>query len=197
MHIKHPKQIIDWYNDVLYKRFLPLFAMTFGTVAKWVWAIGASFPHDPEIIRDRPSWDTKWACVRSGEASKPNHFRRYVHPTRWIPEKHFRRYVYHTVNPRNTFPFLCTSHTFNPGKTFPFVCTCHTVLCIRSCVKGVTITHALPWLTICFYELHHTRFDIESCVDWAIHHKRFYCQNRLQSSMTVCSLFTSHTLFSF
>ena len=41
-------------------------------------------------------------------------------------------------------------------------------LCIGSCVKGVTITHALPWLTIwltvCFYQLHHTQFDEENCV---------------------------------
>ena len=40
----------------------------------------------------------------------------------------------------------------------------HTVLCIGSCVKGVTITHALPWLTVCFYQVHHTRFDEENCV---------------------------------
>src|SRR5215216_5631999 len=72
--------------------------------------------------------------------------------------------ISHTVNPRNMFPFLCTSHTVNPGKTFLFVCTSHTVLCVGSCVKGVTITHALPWLTVCFYQLHHTRFDVENCV---------------------------------
>ena len=40
-----------------------------------------SFPHDPEIVGDRPSWDPGWGRVRSGEASKPSHFRRYVHPT--------------------------------------------------------------------------------------------------------------------
>ena len=62
------------------------------------------------------------------------------------------------------FLFLCTSHTVNPGKTFPFVCTSHTVLCVGSCVKGVTITHALPWLTVCFYQIYHTRFDEENCV---------------------------------
>ena len=72
--------------------------------------------------------------------------------------------ISHTVNPRNTFPFLCTSHTVNPGKTFPFVRTSHTVLCVGSCVKGVTITHGLPWLTVCFYQLYHTRFDEENCV---------------------------------
>ena len=72
--------------------------------------------------------------------------------------------ISHTVNPRNTFPFLCTSHTVNPGKMFPFICTSHIVLCVVSCVKGVTITHALPWLTVCFYQLHHTRFDEENCV---------------------------------
>ena len=65
-------------------------------------------------------------------------------------------YTSHTVNPGKTFPFVCTSHTINPGKTFPFVCTSHTVLCIGSYVKGVTITHALPWLTVCFNILHHT-----------------------------------------
>ena len=72
--------------------------------------------------------------------------------------------ISHTVNPRNTFPFLCTSHTVNPGKTFPFVYKSHTVLCIASCVIGVTITHGLPWLTVCFYQLYHTRFDEENCV---------------------------------
>ena len=72
--------------------------------------------------------------------------------------------ISHTVNPRNTFPFLCTSHTVNPGKTFLFVCTSHTGLCIGSCVIGVIITHALPWLSICFYQLHHTRFVEENCV---------------------------------
>ena len=40
----------------------------------------------------------------------------------------------------------------------------HTVLCIGSCVKGVTITHGIYWLTICFYKLYHTRFDEENCV---------------------------------
>ena len=42
--------------------------------------------------------------------------------------------------------------------------TSHTVLCVGSCVKGVTITHGLPWLTVCFYQLYHTRFDEENCV---------------------------------
>ena len=72
--------------------------------------------------------------------------------------------ISHTVNPRNTFLFLCTSHIVNLGKTLLFVCTSHTVLCIGSCVKGVTITHALPWLTVCFYQLHHTRFGEENYV---------------------------------
>src|SRR3954469_18156635 len=72
--------------------------------------------------------------------------------------------ISHTVNPRNTCPFLCSSHTVNQGKTFPFICTCHTVLCVGLCVKGVTITHGLPWLTVCFYQLYHTRFDEENCV---------------------------------
>ena len=49
-------------------------------------------------------------------------------------------------------------------ETFPFVCTSHKGLCIGSCVIHVTITHALPWLTVCFYQLHHTRFDEENCV---------------------------------
>ena len=39
----------------------------------------------------------------------------------------------------------------------------HSFMC-SSCVKGVTITHGLPWLTVCFYQLHHTRFDEENCV---------------------------------
>ena len=47
---------------------------------------------------------------------------------------------------------------------FPFGRTSHTVLCVGSCVKGVTITHGLPWLTVCFYQLYHTRFDEENCV---------------------------------
>ena len=72
--------------------------------------------------------------------------------------------ISHIVNPRNTFPFLCTSHTVNPGKTFPYVRTSHKVLCVGSCVKGVTITHGLPWLTVCFYQLYHTRFDEENCL---------------------------------
>ena len=79
-------------------------------------------------------------------------------------QKTFSICISHTVNPRNTFPFLCTSHIVNPGKTFPFGRTPHTVLCVGSCVKGVTITHALPWLTIFFYKPHHTRFDEENCV---------------------------------
>ena len=70
----------------------------------------------------------------------------------------------HTVSPRQTFPFICTFHTVNPWKTFPFICTSHTGLCIGSCVIGVTITHALPWLNVCFYQLHHTQFDEENCV---------------------------------
>ena len=31
-------------------------------------------------------------------------------------------------------------------------------------MKGVTITHGLRWLTVCFYQLYHTRFDEENCV---------------------------------
>ena len=38
------------------------------------------------------------------------------------------------------------------------------VLFVGTCVKGVTITHDLPWLTVCFYQLYHTRFDVENCV---------------------------------
>ena len=157
--------------------------MTFGSVAKWVWAIGG-----PSHTTQKPSGigppgtqaGAKWAHVRSGEASKPNRFRSYVHPTRWIPEKTFPFVcISHTVNLRNTFSFLCTSHIVNPGKTFPFVCTSHTVnpgkmfsfvctsqtsLCLGSCVIRVTITHALPWLIVCFYQLHHTRFDEKNCV---------------------------------
>ena len=72
--------------------------------------------------------------------------------------------ISHIVNPRNTFQLLCTSHTVNPGKMFPFVRTSHTVLFVGSCVKGLTITHGLPWLTVCFYQLYHTRFDEENCV---------------------------------
>ena len=72
-------------------------------------------------------------------------------------------YIPHSQS-RETFLFVCTSHTFNPGKTFLFICTSHTGLCIGSCVIRVTITHALPWLTVCFYQLHHTRFDEENCV---------------------------------
>ena len=30
--------------------------MVFGTIAKWVWAIGESFPHDVETVRDRGPW---------------------------------------------------------------------------------------------------------------------------------------------
>ena len=93
----------------------------------------------------------------------------YVFVLMYIPHSQSRENIpfvciSHTVNPMNTFPFLCTSHIVNPGKTFPFRCTSHMVLCIRSCVKGVTITHGLPWLTVCFYQLYHTRFDEENCV---------------------------------
>ena len=62
------------------------------------------------------------------------------------------------------FPFLCTSHAVNPGKTFLFGRKSHIVLCVGSCVKGVTITHGLPWLTVCFYQLYHTHFDEQNCV---------------------------------
>ena len=47
-------------------------------------------------------------------------------------------------------------------KKFPFVYTSHTLLCIASCVIGVTVTHALPRLTVSFNQLHHTRFDEEN-----------------------------------
>ena len=93
-----------------------------------------------------------------------NHFCRYVHPTRWISEKHFRSYVYHTQSIQGIHFRSYVHPTVNPGKTFSFVRTSHTVLCVGSCVKGVTITHGLPWLTVCFYQLCHTRFDEENCV---------------------------------
>ena len=157
--------------------------MAFETVAKWVWAIGGSFPHNRETVGDRPSCHTGWGKMSScaiGRGIKTQLFS-FVCTSHTVNPRKTPLFVCisHTVNPRSTFPFLCTSHTVkpgktflfvctshtvNPGKTFTFVCTSHTVLCIGSCVIGVTITHALPWLTICFYQLNHTRFDDEHCV---------------------------------
>ena len=31
-------------------------------------------------------------------------------------------------------------------------------------MKYVTITHGLPWITVCVYQLYHTQFDEENCV---------------------------------
>ena len=72
--------------------------------------------------------------------------------------------ISHTINPRNTFLFLCTSHTVNLGKTFWLVGRWDRVLFLGWCLKGVTITHGLPWLTVCFYQLYHTQFDEENYV---------------------------------
>ena len=65
-----------WYMSVLYKRFLTLYTMAFGTVAKWVWAIGRSFPHDPETVGDREPW-----CI---QLSLYNYFRYLKYPKRFI-----------------------------------------------------------------------------------------------------------------
>ena len=116
--------------------------------------------NDLEIVGDRPSWDTGWGKIIScviGQGIETQSFPFVCTSHTVNPRKTFPFVcISHTVNPRNMFPFLCTSHTVNPGKTIPFVCTSHTVLCTGSCVIGVTITHALPWLTVCFYQLHHT-----------------------------------------
>ena len=93
--------IYHWCRDVLYKRFLPPFCD--GVLNYRLVSDRGAFPHDPETVGIGPpatEAGAKWARVRSGEASKPNRFRSYVHPTGWIPEKHFRSYVYHTQ-------FLC------------------------------------------------------------------------------------------
>ena len=50
MHLLKVAGALHWCASVLNKRFLPLSVTTFGTVAKWVWAIGGSFPHDPETV---------------------------------------------------------------------------------------------------------------------------------------------------
>ena len=50
--------------------------MTFGTVAKWVWAIGGSFPHDLETIGDREPW-----CI---QLSLYNRFRYLEYPKHFI-----------------------------------------------------------------------------------------------------------------
>ena len=71
-----------WYNDVLNKRFKTPFYNGIWNRRQVSVDDRGSFPHDPEIVRDRPSWDPGWGRVRSGEAWKPNHFLRYVHPTR-------------------------------------------------------------------------------------------------------------------
>ena len=71
-----------WCASVLNKWFLTPFRDGIWNRRQVSVCDRVSFPHDPEIIGDRPSWDPGWGRVRSGEASKPNHFRRYVHPTR-------------------------------------------------------------------------------------------------------------------
>ena len=71
-----------WCASVLNKRFFTPFRDGIWNHRQVSVCDRVSFPHDPEIVGDRPSWDPGWGRVRSGEASKPNHFRRYVHPTR-------------------------------------------------------------------------------------------------------------------
>ena len=68
-----------WYRKVLYKRFKPLSATAFETVAKWVWAIGGSFPHDPETVGDRPYRHTSWlVCDRARHVNPIVFIRMYI-----------------------------------------------------------------------------------------------------------------------
>ena len=50
---------MHWYNDVLYKRFLTPFRDGIWNRRQVSVCDRVSFPHDPEIVGDRPSWDTK------------------------------------------------------------------------------------------------------------------------------------------
>ena len=77
---------VHWYASVLNKLFLIPFRDNIWNRRQVSVCDRVSFPHDPEIVGDWPSWDPGWGRVWSGEASKPIPFRRYVHPTRWIPE---------------------------------------------------------------------------------------------------------------
>ena len=74
-----------------------------------------------------------------------------------------RMYITHNQSKEYVSVLMYIPHS-QSRETFPFVCTSHKVLCVGSCVKGVTMTHTLPWLTVCFYQLHHTRFDEENRV---------------------------------
>ena len=40
----------------------------------------------------------------------------------------------------------------------------HSFMCRLVCERCNYHIHTLPWLTICFYQLYHTRFDEENCV---------------------------------
>ena len=62
----------------------------------------------------------------------------------------FHMYIPHSQSRENISVRMYIPHS-QSRKKFPFVYTSHTLLCIASCVIGVTITHALPRLTICFY----------------------------------------------
>ena len=104
-----------WYAPVLYKRFLTPFCDGIWNRRQVSVGDRGSFPHDPKIVGDRPSWHTGWGKMSSCAIGRGIE----TQPFPFVCTSHM-------VNPRKTFPFLCISHTVNPRSTSPFLCTSHT-----------------------------------------------------------------------
>ena len=99
-----------------------------------------------------------------GRGIKPNHFRSYVHPTRWIPEKHFHSYVYHTqsiqgirfrsyVHPTQSIQGKRSIQMYIPhGFMYMLVCercNYHTRSAFINCLLSLTTSHMIWCRKLC------------------------------------------------
>ena len=140
--------------------------MAFGTVAKWVWAIGGSFPHNPQIVGDRPSWDrlgqNELVCNRArhrnpiisvglyiphGESQKNISVGMYI--TQSIQGIHFRSYVHPTQSiQENISVHMYIPHSFM-CRLVCERCNYHTRSSLVNCLLLSTISHTIWWRKLC------------------------------------------------
>ena len=162
--------------------------MAFGTIAKWVWAIGGSFPHDPETVGDREPW-----CI---QLSLYNRFRYLEYPKRFILAtrlcSHCHRSRSFVVLPKTrqipgtgvfqadsrhgSFTMPGTSQTVHDYKPCTIGRQSHTFSFPAPYVIVSDITHALQTATVCM--LAHVS-SLWTVSDYGVYRKRLCFTNRV------------------
>ena len=162
--------------------------MAFGTIAKWVWVIGGSFPHDPETVGDREPW-----CI---QLSLYNGFRYLEYPKRFILATHLCSHCHRSrsfvVLPKTRqilgtgafqadsrhgrFTMPGTSQTVPDYKPCTMGRQSHTFIFPAPYVIVSDITHALQTATVCM--LAHIS-SLWTVSDYGVYRKRLCFTNRV------------------